>query len=131
VDRKGQLSVDQHLAAYEQLLRRMHDSRVVEAGGPVEQWNQMVHELQEHHLALRATPEGRAGITRLVHHEVSTVRHWAATHALFWDEPIARAELERQAGGEPSPAEFEAMIVLREFEASRLDVTWVPRRLPQ
>jgi hypothetical protein len=62
----------------------MHDSRVVEAGGPVEQWNQMVHELQEHHLALRATPEGRAGITRLVHHEVSTVRHWAATHALFW-----------------------------------------------
>ena len=107
----------------------MHGSRVVEAGGAVEQWNEMVDELQEHHLALRADPVGRAGITRLVRHEISTVRNWVATHALFWDEPIARAELERQAGGEPSMAEFEAMIVLREFDAGRLNVTWVPKHV--
>jgi hypothetical protein len=127
VEQEGQASVDRHIAAYEQLLRRMHDSRVVEAGGPVEQWNQMVDQLQEHHLVLRAHPEGRAGITHLVSHEVSTVRHWAATHALFWDEPIARAELERQASGQPSLAEFEAKMVLREFDAGRLNVTWIPQ----
>jgi hypothetical protein len=63
----------------------------------------------------------------LIDHEVITVRQWAATHALFWDEGVARTELQRQAAGESSIGEFEAKIILREFDAGRLDTTWNPK----
>jgi hypothetical protein len=119
--------VVRHLAAYEDVLLQMHAYRVEAGGGPT-RWNRLVHRLQEHHLALRDDPQGRDGISRLIDHDVSTVRQWAATHALFWDEPAARAELERQAAGGASLVEFEAKMVLQEFDAGRLDTAWTPKR---
>ena len=77
-------------------------------------------------LVLRESPEGRAGITALVASDVSTVRLHAACYALVWDEPVARAELERQRD-DPGLASIDAKWTLREFDRGHLDNTWVPK----
>jgi hypothetical protein len=58
---------------------------------------------------------------------VATVRLWAASHALFWDEQRARAELEREASTDDNLSSFEAKITLREFDAGRLNTSWTPK----
>jgi len=98
-----------------------------ETGTAPRRWNRLVDRLQQLHLELRTQARGRAGITALINDDVLTVRQWAAGHALFWDEAIARPELERLAGGGPSLAEFEAKIALREYDAGRLNTTWTPK----
>jgi len=60
--------------------------------------------------------------------ENATVRSWSAVNALAWAESAARAELERQARTDSGLGGFEAKIVLREFDAGRLDTAWVPRK---
>jgi hypothetical protein len=54
------------------------------------------------------------------------VRLLAATHALFWDEALARAALERLSAMQPGIADFEAKTTLREYNAGWLDTTWKP-----
>jgi hypothetical protein len=100
----------------------------VERGGDPRKWNRMVDRVQSLHLRLRETPGGRAGITALASHAVPTVRQWAAGYALFWDEPVARAALEREMAADPKGlAAFEISITLREFDAGRLNTEWRPR----
>jgi hypothetical protein len=81
--------------------------------------------MQRVQLELRATPGGRAGISELINDPIPTVREYAATHALFWNEGRARAELEAQAASDGLAA-FGAEMVLREFDAGRLKADWVP-----
>jgi hypothetical protein len=114
------------LDQYRKTLVEMHICRV-ENGGSSQRWNRLVNNLQRLHLVLRQEPQGRAGISALITDEVLTVRQWAATHALSWDEAAARSELERQAASGPSLSEFDAKIALREHDAGRLNTTWSPK----
>ena len=57
---------------------------------------------------------------------MATVRQWAASRALFWDEQRVRAELEREASTDDNLSSFEAKITLREFDAGRLNTSWTP-----
>ena len=83
------------LARFEATLIELEAARI-EAGGSPKQWNCLMNRAQSLQLRLREIPDGRSGITALIASDVPTVRLAAATYALFWDEPIARAELERQ-----------------------------------
>lgn len=122
----GAVDVAALLDTYRGTLLTMHDERV-EAGGQPRRWNRLVDRLQALHLVLRAEPAGRVGVADLLGDPNTTVRLWAATHALFWAEPAARNALEREASGRGLHA-MEAQLVLREFDAGRLDVTWHPRQ---
>jgi len=115
------------LADYRQTLLQMHACRI-EQGGSARRWNRLVNKMQSLHLALRQRPAGRAGISELISDEVLTVRQWAATHALAWDEPGALAELEHQAAVDSSLSEFEAKITMREHAAGRLNTTWTAKQ---
>jgi hypothetical protein len=103
------------------------DKGRIETGGTAKHWNRLVHQLQSLHLALREHTAGRAGISALIDDDVATVRQWAASHALFWDEQRARAELEREAATDHTLSGLEAKITLREFDAGRLNHTWTPK----
>ena len=110
------------LAEYEATLLAMHECRV-ETGRRPTKWNRLADRLQALHLQLRDSPEGRVGISALISHPNETVRSHAAAHALFWDEPVARAELERLAGGHGLVA-VTAKYTLLEYDAGRLIPTW-------
>jgi hypothetical protein len=103
------------------------DATRVDRGGNPRRWNRLVNRAQSIHLLLRATAEGRAGIVGLIGDDVPTVRQWSAGNALAWDEPLARAELERQAEGDGLAA-MEAKMTLRQFDAGRQDTTWEPKQ---
>lgn len=103
------------------------DSQQVETGGNPRTWNRLVDHMQTVHLALRATRRGRDAITRLIDDENPTVRSWSAVNALAWAPAVARAELEREAAA-GGLLGFGAEVSLREFDAGRLNTSWVPRR---
>lgn len=113
------------LSSFEETLLALHEARI-EVGGSAKPWNRLMNRAQALQLVLRETPEGRAGITALVASDVSTVRLHAACYALSWDEPIARAELERQMD-DPGLASVDAKWTLRAFDGGRLDNTWIPK----
>ena len=69
--------------------------------------NRHVDRMQQAYLALRQTAEGRAVISGFIDDPVPTVALWAATQALFWDEPRARARLASFIDGQDLHA-FEA-----------------------
>lgn len=87
--------------------------------------NRHVNRMQQAHLVLRETGEGRAAISALIDDPVPTVAVWAATQALFWDEARARARLEGFVEANDLHA-FESQITLREFDAGRLKTDWQP-----
>ena len=89
--------------------------------------NRHVDRMQQAYLALRQTAEGRAVISGFIDDPVPTVALWAATQALFWDEPRARARLASFVDGQGLQA-FEAEVTLREFDAGRLNTDWQPKR---
>lgn len=120
----GDAEVDEQLTRYRLTLLEMNGARV-ELGGSPRRWNKLVDQLQRLHLGLRQHARGRAGIADLINDEVPTVRLWAATHALFWDEARARAQLEIVAIG-PGIDALGARYTLREYDAGRLDTTWAP-----
>ncbi len=67
------------------------------------------------------------GITALAETgESETVRDWAAAHALFWDAERVRPLLESVAQEETLRG-LDAKTVLREFDAGRLTMEWVPK----
>ncbi len=111
--------------AYREELSAM-DS-VLLGGNRSRAWNRHVNEAQRAQLRLRQSPEGRAAITALIADPVSTVALWAATHALFWDERVARAHLAAVAASE-GIAGLDARMTLREFDAGRLRTDWEPKR---
>jgi hypothetical protein len=47
-------------------------------------------------------------------------------HSLFWDEAIARDELEAQAASK-GLGTVDAKYTLREFDRGRLNMVWQPR----
>jgi hypothetical protein len=113
------------LDEYRATLLAMHRGRI-ESGDTPRAWNRLVNRLQRLQLELRETPEGRAGITAMVGDPNPTVRCWAAAHSLFWDEDVARAELEAQAAS-GGLGTVDAKYTLQEFDRGRLDMTWQPR----
>jgi hypothetical protein len=114
-------------ARYRKVLMEM-DSRRIERGGKPRSWNRLVNRMQALQLQLRATQAGRDAITSLIGDENATVRSWSAVNALAWAESVARAELEREARTDSGLRGFEAEIVLREFDAGRLNTAWVPKK---
>jgi hypothetical protein len=123
---EAEADIDGLLARYRRTLLAMHEGRI-ETGGTAKHWNRLVDQLQSLHLALREHAAGRAGISALIDDDVATMRQWAASHALFWDEQRARAELEREAATDDTLWGFEAKITLREFDAGRLNPDWTPK----
>ena len=122
---ESQEGVEDLAAEYRAILVKMHTQRI-ENGGKARAWNHLVNRMQAIHLELRTTQAGRDAITSFISDENLTVRSWSAVHALAWAEGVARAELEREAqAGELSG--FGAEITLREFDAGRLNTTWVPK----
>ncbi len=119
--------IEKLLRDYHRTLLQMHEARV-ERGGDPKVWNRLVNNLQALHLQLRASTQGRRGISLSLQDENPTVRAWSAGFALFWDPVPARQELERLAANEASMEGFEAKITLQEFDAGRLNVTWEPKR---
>lgn len=104
----------------------MHEQEV-ESGGKPRTWNRLVNRMQTVQLRLRESPEGRRGITALAKTgESETVRDWAAAHALFWDAERVRPLLESVAQ-EDTLRGLDAKTVLREFDAGRLTMEWVPK----
>jgi Domain of unknown function (DUF2019) len=114
-------------ARYREVLLEM-DSRRIESGEKPRSWNRLVNRMQALQLQLRATQSGRDAITSLIGDENATVRSWSAVNALAWAESVARAELEREARTDSGLRGFEAQMVLREFDAGRLNTAWVPRK---
>lgn len=115
------------LARYRAVLLEMHECRV-ETGGRPRKWNRLVDKMQSIHLGLRETPEGREGITRLaIEGENETVRSWSATNALAWDPDRVRPLIEAVTRG-PGLMRLDAEMVLREFDAGRLNTAWAPKR---
>lgn len=98
----------------------------VDRGGDSDNWNALVDRLQRLHLALRETPQGRAGISDLMDDDDGVTRTWAVTFALFWDEAKARRVLHAEVA-QDGLSGFEAEIALREFDAGRLNTTWTPK----
>jgi hypothetical protein len=121
------VDVPKLLGEYHAVLLETHANRT-ELGGRSGKWNRLAHRLPALQLELRETQAGRTGISDFaVTDSCSTVRTWAASHALFWDEQRVRPVLEAQiAAG--SMQSFEAKIVLREYDASRLNMTWTPKK---
>jgi hypothetical protein len=119
-------AVRQLAAKYRDVLVEMHAQRI-ERGGKPRSWNQLVNRMQAIQLQLRSTPSGRDAITALIDDENPTVRSWSAANALAWAEGVARAELEREAENECGLGGLEAEVVLREFDAGRLNTAWLPR----
>ena len=66
-----------------------------EEGQRTDTWRALCEHLGAVELALRASGEGRLGITALLTHPNRTVRAWAASYAMFWDRVPARAALVR------------------------------------
>ena len=123
---ESRAAVEDLTAQYRAILERMH-TQSVENGGKPRTWNCLVNRMQAVHLKLRTTQAGRDAITSLISDENATVRSWSAINALAWAEGVARAELEREAR-EGGLLGFGAEITLREFDAGRLNTTWVPRQ---
>lgn len=120
-------------AGTESLLRQYHatlramDGARIEVGGQARTWNRLVDRLQWLHLQLRDSDAGRAGVLGFLSDDNVTVRQWSAVFALAWEPALARAELEREAANEPGLTGLNAKMALEEFDAGRLDLTWVPK----
>ena len=112
-------------AEYRAILVQMHAQRV-ENGGKPGAWNRLADRMRAVHLRLRTTQAGRDAITSLINDENPTVQSWSAVNALGWAEGVARAELEREADADDLMG-FGAKITLREFDAGRLNTSWVPK----
>jgi hypothetical protein len=119
-------AVDDLVGKYRAVLVEM-DSQRIEHGGKPQSWNRLVHRMQAVQLQLGATQAGRDAITALISDENPTVRSWSAVNALAWAESVARAELEREVETDSGPRGFEAEVVLREFDAGRLNTGWMPK----
>ena len=116
------------LRQYTAVLVELHDHRV-EQGGDPRKWNLLVNKMQGLHLRLRESAEGRDAITSLAINAPNiTAQSWAAGHALAWDPATVRPVLEAQATDDRSLAGLDAKMTLREFDAGRLDFTWLPKR---
>lgn len=118
--------VDTWIRAYLVELEAM-DSIDLAGDARARRWNEHVNRMQRAQLALRSTAAGRAAITAMIAHPVPTVAQWAAAHALFWDESVARAFLEDLANSSGIAA-FDATMVLQEFDAGRLRMDWEPKK---
>lgn len=119
--------VERLLASYREILVEMHANRI-ESGSKPRRWNQLVRKMQAVHLQLRETEDGRAGITALAtRDENETVRAWSATNALAWAPERVRPIIEAQAASKGLDG-LDATMILREYDAGRLDTGWVPQR---
>lgn len=85
--------------------------------------NEVFEENHAIYKLLRATGEGRAGITRLMAHETVGVRLLAATHALGWaaDDAAAVLEVIERGGGLHAVS---AKYTLRSHRSGQLDLDW-------
>ena len=117
-------SVVELLAAYRSALVEMDGLRLADDRRG-RRWNRCVHRVQRAQLQLRQTAEGQAAIAALIDDPVPTVAHWAASHALLWDEDRARTHLEREAANNEA-GRLEARMTLQEFDAGRLRPDWQP-----
>jgi len=120
--------VDDLLRGYQAVLVDMRGHRVGQGGQP-RKWNRLVHKMQRLQLRLRESAEGRDGITALALHAPNvSAQSWAAVHALAWDPASVRPLLEMQAADDTSLSGLDAKMALREFDAGRLDTTWLPKK---
>lgn len=84
-------------------------------------WNKLVDRLERARLRLKESPRGRAAISGLLDHESPTVRCWAASHALHWNEAPARAVLAALSiASDVGLTAVSAEYTLREFDAGHL-----------
>ncbi len=109
---------------YRQTLAEMADVSG-EQGHPssTRRWDRLLERLRPDEELLRASPEGRAAIRDLMGDPRPTVRLWAATAALAWDEEAARfvlAEIRERPTAYGLHA-INAKHTLLAFDAGRVD----------
>jgi hypothetical protein len=85
--------------------------------------NKVFDENHELYKLLRATPEGREGIAKLMEHPNVGVRLLAATASLGWAPEAASGVLEAIEGGVGLHA-VTAKYTLRSYRADELDLDW-------
>jgi hypothetical protein len=86
-------------------------------------WNRLVDRLRDHEAVVRESAEGRAAVEALLDDPRPTVRLWAATATLSWDEPRARDVLV-EIREKPTPYglnSINAKQTLLALDAGRLD----------
>ncbi|CAL8980330.1 hypothetical protein PROP_03124 [Propionicimonas sp. T2.31MG-18] len=88
-------------------------------------WNRLVDRLQAARRDLSKSEEGQAVIAALLTDTRVTVRLWAASHALHWDEPRARDVLTAIASDAHAGLNrLNAEMTLKEYDAGRLNPDW-------
>lgn len=89
------------------------------------EWNRLVDRLQAARRDLAKTEDGQAVIAALLTDPRVTVRLWAASHALHWDEPRARDVLAAIASDSHAGLDrLNAEMTLKEFDAGRSSPDW-------
>ncbi len=86
-------------------------------------WNRLVDRLRDQEAVVRESAEGRAAVEALLDDPRPTVRLWAATATLSWDEPRAR-EVLVEIREQPTPYglnSINAKQTLLAFDAGRPD----------
>ena len=86
-------------------------------------WNRLVDRLRDQEAVVRESAEGRAAVEALLDDPRPTVRLWAATATLSWDEPRARDVLV-EIREKPTPYglnSINAKQTLLALDAGRLD----------
>jgi hypothetical protein len=86
-------------------------------------WNRLVDLLREHEAVVRESADGRAAVEAFLDDPRPTVRLWAATAVLSWDEPRGRDVL-TEIREKPTPYginSINAKQTLLALDAGRLD----------
>jgi hypothetical protein len=114
------LTIDRYLQTLEEMATVANDQGFVSS---TRRWNLLVDRLRADEEVVRESPEGRAAVESRLDDPRPTVRLWAATTALTWDEERARGVLV-EIRDRPTPyglSSINAKHVLLEHDAGRLD----------
>jgi hypothetical protein len=97
-------------------------SRLQDETGRRATWkaNRLADDVRQQLRTLAASEEGRRAIESFLDDEEPGAQAWAAAQVLFWDEPKARAALERLEAGDRFPFNFNAQMTLKQFDEGRL-----------
>jgi hypothetical protein len=93
----------------------------------IKEGNEFTRTIQAYVLSIRDSAAGRQAVEALLRDTSPSVRLEAATSALKWNAKLALPVLEDLARHDKGLPGFEAKVFVREFEAGRLDLDWVPK----
>ena len=105
---------------YERVVRLLSQMQDESFSPPAKAWNRLFDKLDKPGRVLRNSVEGRRFISGLMDDPSSTVRSFAASSAIFWDEDRARSTLQEIRDGDYGLQSVTAEYTLREFDKGGL-----------